>query len=341
MRSEGGSEGSGAARSRLRVAFAGGFSRRLADRVRAHLGIACDVILEDELGIVPRLPEVDVLVTLGFTREMGAAARRLKLVQVPGAGLDRIERAALPSSTWLANAYGHEIGIAEYVMGAMLALSRGICRLDAGLRRGHWESPWAAAAPPPPPWPELAGKTLGILGYGRIGKRVAQRARAFEMAIWAIRRDVTRSDAEGLAFLGGPDALDEVLRRADYLAITLSLTAATRGLLGERELRLMKPTAVLINVARAEIVDEEALYRALAERTIAGAALDVWYRYPTDDRPTFPAHRAFQELPNVLMTPHVSGWTEGMLEARARLIAENIHRVARGEPPVNLIPSSE
>jgi phosphoglycerate dehydrogenase-like enzyme len=144
----------------------------------------------------------------------------------------------------------------------------------------------------------------------------------------------------GLAFLGGPGTLDEVLSRADYLAITLSLTEATRGLLGERELRLMKPTAVLVNVARAEIVDEAALFRALAQRTIAGAALDVWYRYPKGPGPTFPACHAFQELPNVLMTPHVSGWTEGMLEARAKLIAENTHRVARGEPPVNLIPAT-
>src|SRR3989454_4132716 len=102
----------------------------------------------------------------------------------------------------------------------------------------------------------------------------------------------------------------------------------------------MKTTAVLVNVARAEIVDEAALYRALAERAIAAAALDVWYRYPTQAGPTLPARQSFHELPNVLMTPHVSGWTEGMLSARAKLIAENIHRTARGEPPVNLIPSS-
>src|SRR5262249_52309665 len=105
----------------------------------------------------------------------------------------------------------------------------------------------------------------------------------------------------------------------------------------ERELALMKPHAVLVNVARAEIVDEEALYRALLERRIGGAALDVWYRYPKEPGPTFPARRPFHELSNVLMTPHVSGWTAGMLEAPATPSAENTEPPARGEPPLNLI----
>src|SRR5437867_1825751 len=212
----------------LRVAFAGTFAARLEPRVRARLAVPCDVILADEAEIVSRLSDVDVLVTLAFTARMGAAAGRLKLVQVPGAGLDRIDRSALRASTWLANAYGHETGIAEYVIGAMLAWTREFGRLDAALRRGIWQSQWAVGAPPPPTWPELAGKALGILGYGRIGQAVARRARAFDMAVWAIRRDLTRSDAHELAFLGGPDGLDEVLRRADYLAVTLSLPEATR-----------------------------------------------------------------------------------------------------------------
>jgi phosphoglycerate dehydrogenase-like enzyme len=321
----------------LRVAFAGTFAARLEPQVRERLGVPCDIVVADEVSIASRLSDVDVLVTMAFTPEMGGAAKRLKLVQVPGAGLDRIDRAALPEGAWLANAYGHDVGIAEYVIGAMLTLTRQLGRLDASLRQGIWESQWAVGVTPPAPWPELAGRTLGILGYGRIGQALARRARAFDMDVCAIRRDVARSSSESLALLGGPDALDEVLRRADYLAITLSLNEATRGLLGERELGLMKPSAMLINVARAEIVDEAALYRALAERRIGGAALDVWYRYPTAAGPTLPARQPFHELTNVLMTPHVSGWTDGMLEARATVIGENVRRVARGEPPLNRV----
>jgi phosphoglycerate dehydrogenase-like enzyme len=296
-----------------------------------------ELIVADETAIVPRMPGVDVLVTLAFTREMGAEAPRLKLVQVPGAGLDRIDRSAVPAGAALANAYGHETGIAEYIMGAMLTLTRSFVRLDGALRRGVWDSQWAVGSPPPPTWPELAGKTLAILGYGRIGQCLAQRARAFDMTVLAIRRDTSQPDPHGVAALLGPEALGEVLPRADYVAVTLPLSPETRGLVGRKQLDSMKPAAVLVNVARGEIVDEDALYEALAAGRIGGAALDVWYRYPSSPGATLPSRRPFHELPNVLMTPHVSGWTQGMLEARATLIAENIHRTARGEPPLNLI----
>ena len=320
----------------LQIAFVGAFAARLQGLVQDRVGVPCQVIAVDEAAIMPKLPDLDVLVTLVFNREMASAGRRLKLVQVPAAGLDRIDPPALPPGVWLANVYGHEVGIAEYVIGAILTWNRGLCRADTLLRRGEWDSQWAAGSPPPPR-PELGGKTLGVLGYGRIGQALAQRARAFDMAIWGIRRDPTQPVSCAADFLGGPAALDELLRRADYLVVTSPLTPATRGVLGPRELALMKPTAVLVNVARAEIVDEEALYEALHRGVIAGAILDVWYRYPTGAGPTLPSRLPFHELGNVLMSPHVSGWTEGMLEARAEVIAENIRRAARGEAPLNLV----
>jgi phosphoglycerate dehydrogenase-like enzyme len=321
----------------LHVAFAGTFTAMLEQPVRRHLTTPCEIIVASEIDILPRLAEIDVLVTMGFTAEMARAAPRLKLVQVPGAGIDRIDRSALSEGALLANAFGHEVGIAEYVIGAMLALTREFSRLDAALRQGEWQSHWPVGVAPPPLWAELAGRTIGILGYGRIGQQIARRARAFDMQICAIRRDVGQSVEDDLALLGGPDILDTVLERSDYVVVTVPASPETIGWLGEAQLRRMKPSAFLINVARAEIIDEDAIYHALSERAIAGAALDVWYRYPREPGKAAPATLPFHELPNVLMTPHVSGYTNGTLDARARLIAENIRRVDAGEAPLNLI----
>jgi phosphoglycerate dehydrogenase-like enzyme len=322
----------------LQVVFCGTFPASLKPAVCRHLTTPCEIVITDEAGVAARLPDTDVLVTMVMTAEMGhAAGARLKLVQVPGAGLDRIDRSALPRGTLLANAYGHETGIAEYVFGAILTMTREFARLDEALRQGDWHSQWAVGVEPPPVWPELAGKTVGILGYGRIGRSIAQRARAFDMSVCAVRRRVEQSADDDLRLLGGPGALDEVLRRSDYVVISMPATQQTIGSIGRRELSLMKPSAFLINVARAEIVDETALYGALSQRSIKGAALDVWYRYPNEPSFAAPATCPFHELRNVLMTPHIAGWTEGMLQARAKLIAENIKRVADREPPLNLV----
>lgn len=321
----------------MKVAFAGSFAVRLVEPVTARLSIPCEVVADDESRILPHLADADVLVSMSFTKEMAAAGPRLRLVQVPGAGLDRIDRGAIHPELYVANAYGHESGIAEYVVGTMIALTRAFGRLDAKLRAGDWESQWAIGVPTPPLWPELAGKTLGILGFGHIGQALARRARAFDMRVCAIRRQVPPVSPEGLFFMGGPEQLDDVLRQSDFIAITLPLSAQTRGLLDARRLALLRPTACLINVARAEIVDEAALYTALAAGRLAGAALDVWYCYPTAPGSVMPATRPFHKLANVIMTPHISGWTEGMLQSRAGLIADNIARIARGEPPLSTI----
>ncbi len=144
----------------MKIAFAGSFAARLAEPVRARLTLPSEIIVADEAGMLPHLGDVEVLVTMGFSSRMAEAAPHLKLLQVPGAGLDRVERGALRQGTWLANTYGHEAGIAEYIMGAMLALTRSLGRLDAKLRRGSWESQWAVGAEAPPLWPLVASDGL-------------------------------------------------------------------------------------------------------------------------------------------------------------------------------------
>jgi phosphoglycerate dehydrogenase-like enzyme len=325
----------------MKVAFAGSFAVRLVEPVRARLTVPCEIATGDEAEIITSLADANVLVSMGYTRTMADVGGNLRLIQVPGAGLDRIDRGAIRPETYLANAYGHEAGIAEYIMGTMLSLTRTLKSLDAKLRVGEWDSQWAVGSPAPPLWPELTGKTLGILGFGHIGEALARRAQSFDMNVVAIRRQAQPRPPEGVAFVGSLESLEDVMRQSDYLAITLPLSSETRGLLDERRLGLMRPTAFLINVARAEIVDETALYRALSTGVLAGAALDVWWRYPTTVGPLLPSAQPFHELPNVILTPHVSGWTDGMLEARARIIANNIARTARDEAPLNAISPVE
>lgn len=134
----------------LRVAVAGTFAASLEQPLRRHLSVPCEIVVADEAGIAPRLGDADVLISMALTAEMGRRATRLKLVRVPGAGLDQIDRAALPEGAALANVYGHETGIAEYVFGAMLALTRAFFRLDEALRRAEWQSQWAVGSAIPP-----------------------------------------------------------------------------------------------------------------------------------------------------------------------------------------------
>lgn len=130
----------------MKAAFAGSFAGSIIEPVRTRLSIPCDLVADDEARILRHLPDTDILVSMAFTAQMAEVAPNLRLVQVPGAGLDRIERVALRPGVKLANAYGHDTGIAEYIIGGMIALTRSFARLDASLRQGRWDSQWAVVA---------------------------------------------------------------------------------------------------------------------------------------------------------------------------------------------------
>ena len=316
----------------LQVAFAGTFSATLEPSVRARLTMPCDVVMGDETGIVSRLGDVDVLVTLAFNREMAAAAKNLKLVQVPGAGLDRIDRSALPAGASLANVYGHEVGIAEYVLGAMLALTRSFCRIDASLRRGVWESQWGVGGSPPAPWPELAGKTLGILGYGRIGQALARRARAFDMDVKAFRR---RPLPSGVADVRMVSSLEEVLTDADHVVVAAPYTPKTHHLIDADAFSQMRKGVHLVNIARGGLVDQDALRTALDDGTVAMATLDT-----VDPEPLPAGHWLFTH-PRVRVSSHVS-WSSPAGGRRIfELFLENLGRQVRGEPLEGVVDKDE
>lgn len=258
----------------------------------------------------------------------------LKLFHVPGAGYDMVDLSLLPASAAVCNCFGHEQAIAEYVMSAILARHIPLADADSRLRQGDWRY-WAGA--PERVHGEIAGRTIGLLGFGHIGKAIAARAKAFEMTVHVANRSpVAASALVDRAFT--LDALADFWGSADIIVVSVPLTEETRGIVGAAAFAAMRPDAMVINVGRGPTIDEQALYEALRDKRIGGAAIDTWYRYPSaGDASPQPSNLPFQELSNVLMTPHMSGWTSGTISRRQGVIADNIRRRFAGEPLVNVV----
>lgn len=286
----------------------------------------------DPAWLLRELPSAEALIALRLPAEArGAALPRLKVLCFQGAGSMHEHASELPAGCRLCNVYEHEIPIAEYVMANVLLHVTLLRQYAESFRTGRWDGNGRIGGKT---HGEAHGKTLGLIGYGQIGQAIAARARSFGMPVQAICRDPRRYAGVTPVpdFLGGPGALGDVLERSDFLVIACPLTSATRGLLGAPELARLRRNAFLINVSRAEIVDEDALYQVLRGGRIAGAALDVWYRYPSSSGKILHGSRLpFHELPNVLVTPHLAAWTHALLDRRMARIAENLNRLALGK----------
>ncbi len=287
------------------------------------------VTSRDREELLRHMPEADFLLvaTARVDEELLRAAPHLRLVQHQGVGYDNIDvgacrRAAIPVAL---TPEGTTIGVAEHTLLLILALFRHLLTVDAAVRRGEWPV-WSMRSRSV----ELAGKTVGLIGFGRIGREVARRARAFDTTI--VYHDSVPAPAAvetelGVAYV----SRDDLLRRADVVSLHAPLTAETRGFIGERELRLMQPHAVLINTARGALVDEQALVRALDEGRIAGAGLDVLAQEPPG------ADNPLLACPNVILTPHVAAGTRDAYRTKMHAVFANMQRVARGEAPRNQV----
>lgn len=279
------------------------------------------------------LADARIMLSLHYTKQMPPAPR-LEFFQVAGAGWDGIDVGHLPPGVVVANAYGHEEAIAEYVVLSMLLKCSTFLEADRTFRDGSWRMSGRTDGPV---GRELGECTVGILGLGRIGRMVSRRARCLGARVIACTRTPTGKEEHADSIVG-LDQLDPFLEACDFLVIATALGSETERRIGAAELARMKRSAVLINVARGTVVDEQALFHALKDGVIGGAVLDVWYRYPTREEPhPPPSAYPFAELPNVLMTPHSSAWTSGMLRRRWGFIAENIARFVRGIEPENVV----
>lgn len=260
----------------------------------------------DDINLVDDIESAEVILG-GISREEFKMAKNLKWIQATGAGVDGLLfQELIESSVILTNASGvHPIPIAEHTFALILAITRGIMKSFEGKSKRAWLHNEVFVD-------ELYGKTIGIIGYGRIGQGIARLAKGFGMKVIGLKRDTSKDTEIKPDILLGKDSLDTLLKESDVVVIIVPLTKETYHLIGERELKLMKPTGILINVARGKVVDENALIRALKERWILGAGLDVFETEP------LPPESELWSLDNIVITPHIAGlnpyYTERLLE---------------------------
>ena len=270
---------------------------------------------------------------MGLARNMGGeffrSAPKLKLVQLLSAGYDRVDveaarKAKVPVSN---NGGANAIAVAEHTVLLMLAVLKQLVRFHQDVVAGKWRPPASSESPVY----ELSARTVGIIGLGNIGKKVARRAAAFDARVRyhdILRLTEAEEDALGVRFV----LLNELLRTSDIVTLHVPLNDSTRGMIGARELSQMKSGAILVNTCRGPVVDENALYEALKGKRLAGAGLDVLVEEPpAKNHPLF-------TLPNVTLTPHSAGPTWENWTARFRNGFDNIERVAAGRKPLWVIP---
>jgi len=311
------------------ASFSEGFARLVPQTAQVH-------VLPDML-ITPAdrqtYAEADVIVGIRTDRDL-PRPEKLQLFHVPGAGYDAVDLGALPASAVVCNCFGHEQAIAEYVMAALLARHVPLADADRKLREADWAY-WAGSLERI--HDELAEKTIGFLGYGHIGKAIAARAKAFEMKVHVANRSaVAVSSIVDRSF--PLDDLRDFWPSADFVVVSVPLTAETTGIVNAEAFAAMRSSAVVVNVGRGPTIDERALYDALKTNRIAGAIIDTWYSYPSSQHPNvLPSTLPFHTLANIVMTPHMSGWTLGTIRRRQKTIADNIRRRVDGNPCVNVV----
>jgi D-3-phosphoglycerate dehydrogenase len=292
---------------------------------------------EDELIEKVRNANAKVVMSEYFkiTSRVMDASQVLKGIVVWGVGYDHVDvEAASERGIYVANTRGSNAeSVAEHAFALMLGLSRKLLRTEAFVRKGGWVSREEAGLPHELIAHDLSEKTLGIVGLGAIGSRVARIAHGFNMRVLAYDPYVSVEAAKEkrVKLIG----LEKLLMESDFVTLHMVLTEETKCMIGTRELNLMKPTAYLINASRGPIVDAEALVRALREKKIAGAGLDVFTKEPID------LENPLLKLDNVVVTPHCAGNSEEALKATSMMVSQEAVRILHDEVPRNLVNRSQ
>ena len=316
------------------------YRQEIADTIQSVLGDKAQVINSERTAedMLEKGSDAVAVASGRVPSEYIKQAKSLKMIQAFGAGVDKIDHKAVLARGDLivCNNHVNADEVAEYAIMLLLAATKHIIPSHEKLREGDWSLGWGSDRPNI----EIRKKRLLVVGLGNVGGAIAKRLQSFDVEITAVTR-TGESDSEHLVNkLVSVDQIEDIVRQADFVILSLPLTDESEGLVDEEFLSWMKPASILVNVSRGPIIKEPALYHALQDNKIAGAALDVWWEYPKEWGGTgkLPSEEyAFHKMKNVVLSPHRAGYSEHIHEEQLRFVGENILRFIRGEEPKNQV----
>ncbi|MHA2004193.1 MAG: 2-hydroxyacid dehydrogenase [Candidatus Thorarchaeota archaeon] len=316
------------------------YSDELADAIRQILGDAATVVTSERTAesMLENADDADVVASVRVPSDFIYKAKNLKMIQTLGAGIDKIDRQAVlrRGDIIVCNNPVNAPEVAEYATMLLLSAAKHIITSDKTLRKGDWTYGWGS----PNPNVEIRNKTCLIIGLGNIGSEIAKRLKGFDLTLKAVSRTGTSSNLHLVDNITSLEKMKTFVQESDFIILSLPLTDMSREMINEEVISWMKSTAILVNISRGEIVDETALYHALKEKRILGAALDVWWNYPQFGKAemkypssNFPYH----ELDNLVLSPHRAAYSVNTERAHIKYAGENILRFVGGNRPFHVV----
>ena len=330
-------------KSKIQIVVQG--TKLIADYLKKNLTIPNSVYFsqtQDDI-YFKKVKNAHVLVTMSWGKNMFGEkgvlkipeTKNLKLLHMPGAGTDGVNFQKVPIQCKVCNVYEHETTIAEYCVANMLNWEIKLLEKANKFKKHDWSDSLFAGGIP---HSELNYKNVGIIGYGRIGKELAKKLKAFNTKTFAFTRVLRKKDK----FIEKSIVikyLDKYLKKLDYIVLCCPLNKSTMGLINKNNLKIMNRSCVIINIARGDVIVEKDFYNALKNKTIGGGIIDTWYRYPINkDKKSFnPSRYNFNKLNNVIMTPHISAWSKSMIIRRSNFILKNVLNLYYGKRLKNIV----
>jgi phosphoglycerate dehydrogenase-like enzyme len=316
------------------------YAEELVNAIRQMLGDEAVVVRSERTteSMLEHARDADIVVSGRVDGDYIRKAPNLKLIHALGAGIDKIDRQAVldRGDIIVCNNHMNALEVAEYAIMLLLAAAKNILLSDRKLRKGDWIYGFGG----PNPNVEIRNKTCLIVGLGNIGVQIAKRLKGFDVILNAVTRSGTSPNASLVDSITSMKKMQSFVQEADFIILSLPLTHESRGLFDDEVISWMKSSSILVNISRGEIVDEAALFRALKEKRILGAGLDVWWNYPQWGKPEMKMpslNHPYHELDNVVMSPHRAAYCRSIERDHLEFAGENLLRFIRGDRPLNVV----